>query len=94
MKRLWALAGTVFLTIFFVVAVHAAPGGTAGAANNQQGAISASKAAAGSTATSAKVPLGLKNAKKAMQGKIERDKKMLDVQKKGQAKRKQAQAGK
>lgn len=88
MKRLWALAGTVFLTIFFVAAVNAAPGGT-GAATNQQAVNKAKKA----TSATANVPLGLKNAKKAMQGKLERDKKVLEVQKKGQAKRKQAQKG-
>lgn len=37
---------------------------------------------------------GIKNAKKAMQSKLERDKKMREVQKKGQAKRHQAQNSK
>lgn len=87
MKRLWALAGTVFLTIFFVAAVNAAPGGTGSTVTPP--AVKAKKAAA----ATANVPQGLKNAKKAMQGKLERDKKMLEVQKKGQAKRKQGQKG-
>ncbi len=37
---------------------------------------------------------GIKNAKKAMQSKLERDKKMREVQKKGQASRRMAQSGK
>lgn len=37
---------------------------------------------------------GIKNAKKAMQSRLERDKKMDKVRKQGQAKRHQAQSGK
>lgn len=73
MKQLYALAVTVFLAIFFVVAVNAAPP---------------------VTSDQAKIPQGLKNAKKAMMGKLEHDKMVQEVQKKGQAKRKQAQKGK
>jgi hypothetical protein len=36
---------------------------------------------------------GITNAKKSMQSKLERDKKMNEVRKKGQALRRQAQAG-
>ena len=63
----------VFLSIFFVAAVNAAPTGTSDKPKQQQ---------------------GIKNAKKAMQSKLERDKKMREVQKKGQAKRHQLQSAK
>ncbi|CAG0990102.1 hypothetical protein [Geobacter sp.] len=73
MKRLVALAAGVFLSIFLVAAVNAAPAGTSDKPKQQQ---------------------GIKNAKKAMQSKLERDKKMREVQKKGQAKRQQIQSAK
>jgi hypothetical protein len=50
-------------------------------------------AAPAATSSQPKSSLGITNARKAMQGKLERDKKIREVQKKGQAKRRQAQLG-
>jgi len=51
-------------------------------------------AAPAGTSERPKQQQGIQNAKKAMQGKLERDKKVREVQKKGQAKRHLAQSGK
>jgi len=72
MKRLMVLAAGVFLSIFIVAAVNAAPAGTSDTPKQQQ---------------------GIKNAKKAMKGKLERDKKVQQARKQGQAQKKQAQSG-
>lgn len=72
MKRLMALAAGVFLSIFIVAAVNAAPAGRSDNPKQQQ---------------------GIKNAKKAMKGKLERDKKVQQARKQGQAQKKQAQSG-
>lgn len=73
MKRLYAMAIGVFLSVFLISSVNAAPASTLDKPKQQQ---------------------GIKNAKKAMQSRLERDKKVREVQKKGQAKRQQAQSGK
>jgi len=73
MKRLYAMAIGVFLSVFLISAVNAAPAGTSDNPKQQQ---------------------GIKNAKKAMQSKLERDKKVREAKKKGQMKRQQAQSGK
>ncbi|MSN26124.1 MAG: hypothetical protein GJV46_09680 [Geobacter sp.] len=56
--------------------------------------IVAANAAPAAATGKQNVPQGLKNARKAMQGKLEQDKKRLEVQKKGQAKRHQSQGKK
>lgn len=53
--------------------------------------ISAVNAAPTGTSEKPKQQQGIKNAKKAMQARLERDKKMREVQEKGQAKKQQTQ---
>lgn len=72
MKKLYLMATGVFLSVFLVATVNAAPAGAPETPKQQQ---------------------GIKNAKKSMQSRLERDKKMREVRKKGQAVRRQAQAG-
>jgi len=72
MKKLYLMATGVFLSVFLVATVNAAP--TAAPEKPKQ-------------------QLGIKNAKKSMQSKLERGKKLDEVRKKGQAIRRQAQAG-
>jgi len=72
MKRLYALALGVFLSMSLVAAGNAAPTGTSGKPKQQQ---------------------GIQNAKKAMKGKLERDQKVQQARKQGQAQKKQAQSG-
>ena len=72
MKRLYAMAIGVFMSVFLISAVNAAPAGTSQPKQQQ----------------------GIKNAKKAMQSRLDRYKKMREGQKKGQAKRREAQSGK
>ena len=73
MKKLYLMATGVFLSVFLVAAVNAAPAGAPEKPKQQQ---------------------GITNAKKSMQAKLERGKKMSEVRKKGQTARRQAQAGK
>jgi len=82
MKRLIALSVGIIFSASLIAAANAAPTG----APNTAGMPGASN--------KQNVPLGLKNARKAMKGKIEQDKKMQEVQKKGQAKRHQAHSKK
>lgn len=71
MKRLYALALGVFLSLSLIAAGNAAPTGASGKPRQQ----------------------GIRNAKKAMKGKLERDKKVQEAGKQGQAHKKQAQSG-
>ncbi len=55
--------------------------------------VAAVNAAPAGTSDKPKQQQGIKNAKKAMQSKFERDKKMREIQKKGQEQRRKAQSG-
>lgn len=72
MKKLYLMATGVFLSVFLVATVNAAPAAASEKPKQQQ---------------------GIKNAKKTMQTRLERDKKIHEVRKKGQVARRQAQAG-
>ena len=71
MKKLYASAMGIFLSMSLVVPVNAAPAGSSDNPKQQ----------------------GIKNARKAMQGQLERDKKVHKARKKGQAQKKLAQSG-
>ena len=73
MKRLYAVAVTVFLSIFLVAAADAAPTAKSNTAD---------------------VPLGIQNSKKVMTYRVERNKKMHDMQDKAHGKKVEAQSGK
>lgn len=73
MKRLYAMAIGVFMSVFMISALSAAQARTSDKPKQQQ---------------------GIKNAKKAMQSRLERDKKAHEARKNAQAMRRQAQSGK
>jgi len=73
MKRFYAMAVGVFMSVFLVSAANAAPAETPNKPEPQQ---------------------GITNAKKAMQSKLERDKKVRQTKEKGYAQKQRAQSGK
>lgn len=80
MRKGCALSVGIMLSVFMVGAVGAAPADTSDKARQQE-------------LTSKPKAQGVQNAKKAMQYRLERDKKMRELQKKGQAMKQQLQSG-